>query len=611
MKTRNIILFFIGLIAFCSCDDMFEPADENTRQEDAMINEYEYANGLLMYGYGSLPYLNSTETDIATDDAVTNETSSALLKMATGSWSSLESPTPINRWDACLAGVQYVNKFLTLVNQVEWTPSSESKKIMFRDRLRGEAYALRAIFYYHLLQSHGGETEDGELLGVPLFTQPLDASSDFNMKRATFKECVDQIYMDCDSAMYLLPLDYKNAESVSDIPEKYIKIKAELSGYNTIFGQNLRNRISARIAEVVKAQTALLASSPAFKGSGVSSADAAELIANVLNKNNGLEGLDPTGNLDWYSSTYKNLIDATVPEVIWRSDRQQNNTQEKAQFPPSLYGNGRVNPSQNLVDAFPMNNGLPITDPNSGYDPQNPYKNRDMRLKNTIIYNGVEFHKNVIYTGVDMAYGKNNDEFADNLQNMNKSTRTGYYLKKLLREDVSANPSSPAEQKHIYVRMRYTELYLAYAEAANDAWGPTGKAPNCKFSAYEVIKKIRERAGIGKDEYGRDLPGGGGDQYIDQCDTKEKMAELIRNERRLELCFENKRFWDLRRWKMPLNESIKGMKITRSNPKDTDSPLVYEVINVEDRLFSDYQCYGPIPNAEILKWSNLKQNKGW
>ena len=87
------------------------------------------------------------------------------------------------------------------------------------------------------------------------------------------------------------------------------------------------------------------------------------------------------------------------------------------------------------------------------------------------------------------------------------------------------------------------------------------------------------------------------------------MRDLIRNERRIELCFENKRFWDLRRWQMPLNEPVYGMKIERD--KETDV-LTYSVIEVEQRNFdSSYQWYGPIPKSEILKWSNLVQNKGW
>lgn len=84
------------------------------------------------------------------------------------------------------------------------------------------------------------------------------------------------------------------------------------------------------------------------------------------------------------------------------------------------------------------------------------------------------------------------------------------------------------------------------------------------------------------------------------------MTQLIRNERRIELCFENKRFWDIRRWKMPLTEEAKGMQIEKNG-----NALTYKVINVEARNYKDYMYYGPIPYNEKLKWSELKQNQGW
>ena len=83
------------------------------------------------------------------------------------------------------------------------------------------------------------------------------------------------------------------------------------------------------------------------------------------------------------------------------------------------------------------------------------------------------------------------------------------------------------------------------------------------------------------------------------------MRELIRNERRLELCFEGFRFWDLRRWKVDmnkLNEAAKGMRIENNQGS---------VVDVETRNYSDYMYYGPIPYSEILKFNALQQNKGW
>ena len=606
MKIRNIIFYLFGILALCSCNDMFEPAARNNRQLEDFTEESKYAHGLLMYAYGRLPYITTTQTDVATDDAVTNEKNNNYRTIAStaGAWAS--DNDPLSQWNSCKDGIQYVNLFLTIVDKVKWAPSAASKQQMFIDRLTGEAYGLRALLYYYLLMAHGGYANDGVLYGVPLLTTPEDGSSDFNQPRATFAACVQQCFQDCDKAMELLPGDYADISSESEIPSKYLELGANASGYNLVFGDKARGLLSGKIAETIKAQVALLAASPAFREqSGVTSADAAALCANVLKRIGGMDGFDKTGNKDWFMSSFKTMIESTteVPEILWRvQTRDPDSKQEGELFPPSLYGNARVNPSQNLVDAFPMRSGLPITDPKSGYDPQNPYANRDPRLDDDIIYNESNYRRKVIITG---SYG----DTEDSREKTDKSTRTGYYLKKLLRDDVSPSASgSELKQKHIYPRIRYTEIFLAYAEAANDAWGPKADPTGVGFTAYDVIKAIRERAGLATNEIG--LPLSEGDVYLEECaGDQTKMRDLIRNERRIELCFENKRFWDLRRWQMPLNEPIYGMKIERD--KETDV-LTYSVIEVEQRNFdSSYQWYGPIPKSEILKWSNLVQNKGW
>ena len=315
-----------------------------------MVEESEYAHGLLMYGYGRLPYLTTTQTDVATDDAVTNLTTSNYLNMAKGAWAS--DNNPMSQWNNCKDGIQYINLFFTIVDKVKWAESAASKQKMFIDRLKGEAFGLRAILYYHLLQAHGGYADDGQLYGVPLLTKPEDGSSDFNQPRASFADCMKQIFADCDSAMLLLPMDYKDIDSESEIPQQYLALGANPSGYNLVFGNKARNLVSGRIAEAVKAQAALLAASPAFRDqSGVTSAEAATLCANVLKRIGGLEGFDLTGNV-WYKNKTKLEPDAAeMPEILWREDRHKNATQERENYPPSLYGQGRVNPSQNLVDA--------------------------------------------------------------------------------------------------------------------------------------------------------------------------------------------------------------------------------------------------------------------
>ncbi len=594
---KNFIKLIVLLFLFTSCEDLFSPALENNRGLDAnMYKEPMYAQGILANAYVLLPYSGSPESDLATDDAVSNDNFNQYLRMATGSWSA--SSNPVSQWQSRRNAIQYINIFLANVDSVIWSKDASVRK-MYSDRLKGEAYGLRALHTYSLLKAHGGWTEDGRLMGIPLLTEPETPSSDFNYPRSTFQAGLDFVFEDISKALALLPVDYEDISSDAQIPEAYKTLEGiGHSDYNRVNGKIFRGRISGRIVEAIRAQVALLAASPAFsEGTDVTWDDAANYAAAVINRIGGISGLASNGGT-WYVGGQVNSLEAGVnpAEIIWRSDVGQSLNLERENFPPSIYGNGRVNPTQNLVDAFPMVNGYPISDPASTFNADDPYANRDPRLARYIVINESQQGPNnsVIVTGT---YGTNND--AINREN-GRSTRTGYYLRKLLRSDVNPNPNFNTQQKHYTARIRYTELFLTYAEAANEAWGPTGTGGNA-YSAYDVVRAIRQRAGVGASN---------NDAYLASIQNdQDKMRDLIRNERRLELCFENHRFWDLRRWKVnleKLNETARGLQISKSGNVTSYTP-----INVETRLYRDHMYYGPIPYTEVLKWSELKQNAGW
>lgn len=596
MKNIFKLLAFLPLLT--ACDDLFEPALENNRDLEAMYKEPSYAQGILANAYIILPYETSPTSDLATDDAVTNEISNSYLRMATGSWTA--NNNPVSQWQNRFNAIQYINLFLENVDKVEWA-KDERISTMFLDRLKGEAYGLRALHMYYLLRAHGGKIADGTLMGVPIILKSEGPDADFNHARATYSDCVKQIMEDADKAIELLPLDYKKFED-SEIPEKYKNIGVtNASDYRRVCGEEFRGLMSGRIALAVRAQTALLAASPAFQsGSGMTWEQAADYAAEIVEKANGGGGcgLDANG-LEWYTLADNDYGTGGSPaEVIWRSSTDENNTLEAANFPPSLYGNGRVNPTQNLVDAFPMANGYPISETSSEYDAENPYNKRDPRLAKYIVYNGGKQGPNdsEIITGT---YGTNTDVVN---KESGRSTRTGYYLRKLLRKECNPNPQYNTTKKHYTARIRYTEMFLIYAEAANEAWGPQNSNGH-RYSAYDVIKAIRTRAGLGTDN---------GDAYLESIknnNDKDKMRELIRNERRIELCFENFRFWDLRRWNVnltKLNEIALGVEISKSG-----ATMKYTLLEVENRKYEDYMIYGPLPFAEVMKWSNLEQNVGW
>ena len=596
MKLKNILAFVALVTTFSACDDLFEPSVENAQTADVVFQNASSAQGILGYAYAQLPFETKSTTDIATDDAVTNDLESGYRKMAQGSWTA--SNDPMSQWVARKATIQYLNIFLENVESVKWS-AVPHKQQMFKDHVSGEAYALRALNMYYLLRNHGGWV-DGQLLGVPIITYTEGPGTDFNKARDTFQACVEQIYADLDAAIELLPLTYKDLTSNDDLPAKYKAIDANYVDYNVMFGAAMRGRIDGLICKAIKAQTALLASSPAFRdGTQVTSEEAANLAADVLEFVGGVSGMDPQGHR-WYMQ--KEIINSleggeNPKEIIWRGGNSNGTadydfglSQELDNFPPTLYGNGRINPSQNLVDAFPMANGYPIEASGSGYSKNNPYADRDPRLSEYVMYNGTIYRDTEIITG---SYSADDN----GLNKIANSTRTGYYLRKLLRDDCNPNSTQQLAQFHYPVYIRFTEIFLAYAEAANEAWGPKNAGPD-GYSAYDVIKAIRQRAGIGSN---------GSDPYLETCaGDPEMMRQLIRNERRIEMCFENKRFWDLRRWKADLNVPVKGMDV-----KMVGGNLQYDVIDVENRNYKDYMYYGPIPDTEVKKWSNLYQNQGW
>lgn len=589
---KYILLVLATALLFSSCEDLFTPSKENFKDINQMYKESAYAQAFVTTAYRNIPtyYDNS---DYATDDAVTNQKSNAFLQIATGSWSA--SNNPLDSWSNAYGTIQYLNLFLDNTDKITWVEDPEASKL-FNMRMKGEAYGLRALYMYYLLRAHAGVAADGQLLGVPIINKYLTVESDFNLPRATFEQCVKQMYQDLDSAELFLPTEYVDLPVNGTVPVRYQSITKKYDVYNRVMGAYARQLFNGLIAKSFRTRIALLAASPAFQHSSNTTtwANAADYAAGIIDYKGGVAGL-PANGVTYYANNSE--IDAlkegnNPPEMIWRENliadvsNAATYNQESQNYPPSLYGTGFMNPTQNLVDAFPDKNGYPIT-ASTLYASSTPYVNRDPRLAKYIFYDGSVggVSNTVIKTGSASTTN-------DGINKIETSTRTGYYMKKRLRMDVNRKPGSTNGKSHYLPRVRYTEMYLAYAEAANEAWGPLGTGGH-PYSAYDVIKAIRKRAlAIATDPYLESIK-----------NDKDAMRSLIRNERRLELCFESFRFWDLRRWKANLNESARGL--------DVNGTTITPLNSVEVRSYKDYMFYGPIPYSETVKFSNLTQNKGW
>ena len=594
MKTIKHILSVVLMgVALASCDDLFEPAQENLKDVSSMYGDASYAQGILGNAYILLPYSNSPQTDLATDDAVSNDQTNSYLQMATGAWSSQNDPT--SQWKNRLNAIQYVNIMVANADKVAWS-TDEGLQRLFSDLFKGDAYGMRALQMFYLLRAHAGMVDGvNEMMGVPILREFQEAGADFNQPRATFRACIDSIMVDIDRALELLPYEYEDVTDDNAVPEKYKRYYISAGKYTRAFGYHQKGKINGMILCALRAQVALFAASPAYaQYSGVTMEQAARYAAELINTKE-----MPADGYKWFANTTEigGLNKGyNSSESIWQTNVSERHSLEGDFYPPSINGLGRCNPSQNLVDAFPMTNGYPITDSRSGYNPQAPYADRDARLAAYILYDGqaIGSGNTTIITGT---YGDNNVNGLN--YTVGYSTRTGYYMRKLLRPDVNLNPSNITNQKSYDARIRWTEMFLDYAEAANEAVGPNVAVAGSKWTAKSVIKSLRERAGI---------CAGVDDPYLNECaQNKDKMRELIRNERRLELCFENHRFYDLRRWQVDLNklnETVKGAEISAPNAG-------FKTIDVEQRNYKQHQFFGPIPYSEILKYDALQQNSGW
>lgn len=583
---KTIYSFLIGFVSLtvASCD-ILEPMNDTHDTEDR-LTENIYAEGILFNGYTMLPTGKQWNfSDVATDDAVSNDSNNQFRLMAEGRWSANYSP--ISQWAASMRAINYLNQFLyEVVDNVRWGKNDATHKL-FLARLKGEAYALRAVHKFYALQDVAGKV-GGQLYGIQITDRYLDEGSNYDIPRETFEKSLESIYADLDAAADLLPLVYKNISNEAEIPEVYGDVS--VADYNMVMGDLFRQRIQKRIVLAYKAKVALMAASPAYNPDGQNEGDArwekaAQLAADALKD----IVLSPNGHRYFEGAQVNSvpLDDRNDNEMCWRTQNlDQTSSLEKRVFPPSLNGNGDVNPTQNFVDAFPMADGYPYGDPNSQYtvDPENPYANRDPRLARSVIYNGSTFKNAKIVTGVG---GGLNAKDSTEL-----STRTGYYLRKLVREDVNFNnDGAVTNQKHYWVHVRYTEIFLAYAEAANEFGGPDYAVPGYGKTAREVVGEIRKRAGIAQP-----------DGYLASITGRDDMRKLIRNERRLELAFEGFRFYDLRRWNLPLGETARGVRIENGE---------YEYMDIEPRVFEPYMIYGPLPERDVLSFPALKQNDGW
>ncbi len=539
-----------------SCNSFLDREEDSFIDKTATFDSYNRTKQYLTYAYTLLPdglnrFSREAMLASATDDAEFAIESAEIQQFNNGSWNALNNPDDV--WNRYYSGISKCCTLLENTNHVNLDISrlDPDKQVEYANSLkdirmwRAEARFLRAYFHFELLKRYGP---------IPIVTSTLSINGNYeNMPRPTMKEVVDFIAKECDIA----------ADTLELTPWRNV---------NDAFGRAMKGAALA-----LKSRLLLYAASPLYVDFG--DTNEANKPTDVALWKSAVDAAKAVIDLNQYelASSYADLFknDFQNKEYIFVRRYAANSDFEKSNFPVSFGGKGGTNPSQNLVDDYEMLDGTPF-DWNDPAKAAQPFENRDARLGATILMNMAPFKGKKVATY---------PEGADASPNPN-ATKTGYYLRKFLNEDVNIQTGG-SSSGHVVPLFRLAEIYLNYAEALNEC-DPT----NPDIALY--LNKVRNRASL---------------PNVSAL-SQEQMRAVIQHERRVELVFEEHRSWDVRRWKIAsstLGAPLMGVQIERK-------PLggyTYMPVKVEQRVFQPKMYWYPIPQSEVLKLKQWKQNNGW
>ncbi|MDB5208288.1 MAG: hypothetical protein JWR72_3363 [Flavisolibacter sp.] len=389
--------------------------------------------------------------------------------------------------------------------------------------------------------------------GVPIVDKVYGANDDIDIPRNTYEECLNFIIKDLKEADGLLPSTYDNSNNgrATSGASKTLRSRVLLFAASKL--NNERNDL----------EKWKLAAAAAKEVMDMNLYSLQATYADILNV---------------ASSTEYIMIKVRGPRII------DGFLLDFAMSPGSGGAQGQLNPTQNHVDLYEMKTtGKAITDPTSGYNPQAPYANRDPRLAANILYNDAPWQ------GLKMEMWSGGKDY---LSGNVTYTATRYYSRKLWPEPYKRIGGGTALLNFVF--FRYAEVLLNYAEAQNEAVGPDA-------SVYAAINQIRARTSVAMPA----LPAGL---------SQQQMRDRIRNERAVELAFEDFRWYDIMRWKAGpqiVAQPMYGMDVIKNANGSFTYNKVLLPANMQ-KVYLDYMHRYPIPRTEIYKSKGiLKQNEGW
>lgn len=580
-KINKIVMSAAAVLLLASCGDRMDYKEYNVYDKDYIEQNFTRIGGFMTNLYNVVDYdfgnfSSGAMLASASDESEYSQVGNAIEDFYNGAWSPSNAKESLpSGWTKMYQGIATANTFLeefqtATFSELELNADYQAQMHRYKN-YQYEARFMRAYFYFNLVKTYGG---------VPLINRVMTADEVNQMTRSSADDIFKFIISECDAIKDLIVANY------SDLGQ--YALTAEETG-----------RADKLAVLALKARAALYWASPLFNTAGDSERwHQAALYTKELIDACETRGKGLTANYEdlWKNNAYNTA--SIAKEIIfgrrYSSTSAGDHVVEGYNYPIGIEGGTGGNcPTQNLVDAYDMKNGMPISDAASGYDATNPYVNRDPRLTATIAKNG-DVWPTYQSAALQTYYGGVNAEPQTN------ATPTGYYLKKLCNGSISLASSSTVQNAtHMWLTFRMGEFYLNYAEAVFKYLG-SADATSSEFpmSAREAANKTRQRAGVGEFATGMD---------------NSTFWTRYQKERMVELAFEGHRFWDVRRWKEAdkFFTSIKELKLTTTTDADGNvTGYNYKYQNVS-RQWDDKMYLFPIPQTERMKNPNLTQNSGW
>ena len=533
MKTHEIFFLLIIAISLFSCEKNVldkQPLEEIS--DELVWKDIKLANLYLNDVYLNLPGGLWRNIDCSTEIGDEGHEWAPAQ-----SWNNGDVSPFNNSFDEWGSAYSQIRKTNLLLENLEAMQADQTTL----DVLKGQVYFLRAYFYAELVNFYGG---------VPIIKKAQQLGDDLSVSRNTYDECIAFIINDLDKASALLPHKWEGPDV---------------------------GRATQGAALALKSRELLFAASPLHNPSNdktkwQAASSAAKAVIDL-------------GEYDLYPDYYRLFHVDNNQEVIFDIQYAYPTRTQNIEYrtnPQGFQGAwGMTRPTEDLVESYEMSNGKKINDPDSGYDLQDPYVDRDPRFYASILYNGAPWRGKTLETYVDGLSGPGiQDESATSV------SMTGYYNRKFISES-NINAYTLDKSNENWILMRYAEVLLNFAEAqlmlGNEA------------EAKTYINKVRTRAGL---------------PSIPETESGENLMARYRNERKVELSFEEIHFFDVRRWMIA--PEVVGSPVHKMHiVKNDDGSFMYNVEEMEDRAWRDAFYYMPIPGNEMQKNKNLVQNPGW